>query len=59
MTFEAVMDILHKDTGSHFDPGVMAVFTPIAQQIYDRFSNIAEAQTRQLLEERVRRHFDA
>lgn len=59
MTFEAVMDILHKDTGSHFDPGVMAVFTPIARPIYDRLSSISEAQTRQLLEERVHQHFDA
>jgi len=59
MSFDQVMDILQKDTGSHFDPGVMAVFSPIARDIYDRLSNITEAQTRQLLEERVRKHFDA
>lgn len=58
MGFEATMAILDKDTGSHFDPGVMAVFKPMARVIFDRLANASEDVARQLLEERVRRHFE-
>jgi len=59
MTFEAAMAILEKDTGSHFDPAVMAVFRPIASDIFTRLANSSEAQARQLLEDRVHQHFDS
>lgn len=58
MGFEQAFAILEKDTGTHFDPGVMRVFRPIAQGIYSRLNGINESETRQLLEERVRLHFD-
>jgi HD-GYP domain-containing protein (c-di-GMP phosphodiesterase class II) len=58
MGFDAVMAILDKDTGSHFDPGVMAVFKPMARGIYDRLATCDEDATRNLLEERVRQHFE-
>jgi len=58
MGFDAAMAILDKDTGSHFDPQVMAVFKPMARDIYDRLADSTEAQARELLEERVRRHFE-
>jgi len=58
MSFEAAMAILRKDTGSHFDPGVMAVFDPMARGIFDRLANCSEAQARQLLQDRVRQHFE-
>ncbi|MDP2829216.1 MAG: HD domain-containing protein [Sulfuricellaceae bacterium] len=58
MTFDASMAILQQDTGSHFDPAVMAVFQPMAQAIYDRLANSSEAEARQLLEERIRQHFE-
>jgi hypothetical protein len=58
MGFEAAMAILEKDTGSHFDPAVMAVFRPMARATFDRLANISEADSRQLLEERVRKHFN-
>jgi putative nucleotidyltransferase with HDIG domain len=55
--FEEVMSILERDTGSHFDPAIMAVFRTMARGIFDRLSGIAENDARQLLEECVRRHF--
>ncbi|WP_025916195.1 HD-GYP domain-containing protein [Herminiimonas sp. CN] len=58
MGFEAALAILEKDTGSHFDPSVMAVFRTLALEIFDRLANGAENDARQLLEERVRHHFD-
>lgn len=58
MDFEAAMLILEKDTGSHFDPAVMAVFRPMARPTFERLANGSEAQARQLLEDRVRQHFE-
>jgi len=58
MSFAAAMAILDQDTGSHFDPGVMAVFKPMAQGIFDRLSECDESATRSLLQDRVRQHFE-
>lgn len=58
MSFDAAMSILDKDTGSHFDPGVMAVFKPMARSIFDQLADSSEAQARQLLQDRVRQHFE-
>jgi HD-GYP domain-containing protein (c-di-GMP phosphodiesterase class II) len=58
MGFDAAMAILEKDTGSHFDPAVMAVFRPMARAIFDQLASSTEAQARQLLEDRVRQHFE-
>ncbi|MDD5177096.1 MAG: HD domain-containing protein [Sterolibacterium sp.] len=58
MGFEAVMAILEKDTGSHFDPSVMDVFRPLALAVFNRLANSSESDGRQLLEERVRQHFE-
>lgn len=58
MSFEASMAILAKDTGSHFDPAVMAVFKPMARSIYDQLAQCDEEAARQLLQERVRHHFE-
>lgn len=57
MGFDAAMRILEKDTGSHFDPAVMAVFQPMAREIFDRLAECDEDAARHLLEERVRQHF--
>lgn len=57
MGFDTAMAILEKDTGSHFDPAVMAVFRPMARATFDRLANISENDARQLLEDRVRQHF--
>ena len=58
MGFDAALAILEKDTGSHFDPAVMAVFRPMAAAIFKRLENSSESDSRALLEERVRQHFE-
>lgn len=58
MDFETVMAILEKDTDSHFDPSVMAVFRPLALDIFNRLAKSSESDARRLLEDRVRRHFE-
>ena len=58
MGFDQAMAILEKDTGSHFDPSVMAVFASMASEVFDRLANSSEDDARQLLEDRVRQHFD-
>jgi hypothetical protein len=57
MGFDAAMAILEMDTGSHFDPGVMAAFRSIARQVFERLAGCSEDEARCLLEERVRLHF--
>ena len=57
MGFDAAIAILTKDTGSHFDPGVMAAFSPIARQVFDRLAVCDENEVRKLLEEQIRSHF--
>ena len=57
MGFDAAIAILNKDTGSHFDPGVMAAFSPIARQVFDRLAVCDENEVRKLLEEQIRSHF--
>lgn len=59
MSFDTSMAILDNDTGTHFDPSVMAVFAPMAREIYDRLARCDEGATRQLLEDRVRHHFES
>jgi putative nucleotidyltransferase with HDIG domain len=58
MTLDASMAILEQDTGSHFDPAVMAAFRPMAPEIFARLANSSETDSRQLLEERIRQHFE-
>lgn len=57
MGYEDVMAILNRDSGTHFDPSVMAVFRPMAREIFDRLEGSSEHEVRELLMERVRCHF--
>ena len=57
MDFDTAMAILEKDTGSHFDPEVMAAFRNIARKTFDRLAKASEEEARGLMEERVRVHF--
>ena len=57
MDFDAVMAVLGKETGSHFDPAVMEVFRPLARDIFDRLAKSTEDDVRQLLEDRIHHHF--
>jgi HD-GYP domain-containing protein (c-di-GMP phosphodiesterase class II) len=58
MGFDAAMAILEMDTGSHFDPSVIAVFRTLGPEIFNRLAGSTEADARKLLEDRVRRHFE-
>ena len=58
MPFAEAMAILEKDTGSHFDPEIMAVFRNLARSIHDRLSDTSEDDVRNLLEARVREYFE-
>jgi HD-GYP domain-containing protein (c-di-GMP phosphodiesterase class II) len=57
MDFAQAMAILEQDCGSHFDPAVMDVFRPLADEIYQRLLNSTEQDARQLLQQRVRLYF--
>ena len=58
MPFEAAMAILEKDSGSHFDPAVIAVFRSLAHDIHEQLSGCGENELRALLTACVRRHFE-
>lgn len=55
LSFEDTMHIMVRDTGSHFDPAVMAVFMPMAREIHDQLAPCDEEATRQLLQTQVQR----
>jgi HD-GYP domain-containing protein (c-di-GMP phosphodiesterase class II) len=55
--FEEAISILSRGSGSHFDPDVLAVFLPMAREIYNRMERSSEDDVRLLLAERVRHHF--
>ncbi len=57
MSYEEATDILEAETGSHFDPRVMAAFRPIARELFDCISKANEKDIRRMLEERIRMHF--
>lgn len=57
MPFERVMEILAKDTGTHFDPAVMSVFQRISQELRDQLQDSTEQSARQLLEAQIHKHF--
>jgi HD-GYP domain-containing protein (c-di-GMP phosphodiesterase class II) len=57
MPFEAVMAILRQDSGSHFDPAVVAAFESIADEVHRCLADSSESDARLLLEARIREHF--
>ena len=57
MPFAQVMDILRQDSGRHFDPQVMSVFTRIADEVRTRLQDADEELARALLEASIRKHF--
>ncbi len=57
MGYDDVMAILNRDSGTHFDPAVMEAFRPMARAIFERLEGSSEEEVRELLMERVRRHF--
>ncbi len=59
LALDAAMEILQRDAGSHFDPHLIAVFAGMAPAIHATTVNASEAETRDLMEGMVRRHFGA
>lgn len=57
MGYDDVMAILTKDTGTHFDPGVMQVFAPMSRAIYDHLSHCSEQDCKALLEAKLQEYF--
>ncbi|MBK7648857.1 MAG: HD domain-containing protein [Betaproteobacteria bacterium] len=57
LNFETVMDILDRETGSHFDPDVMTAFRPMARDIYEHLADCSEEAASKMLEDRVRKHY--
>lgn len=57
MVFEEVMEILKRDTGTHFDPKVMAVFEPMAVQINEQLSGANESECQILLDATLEKYF--
>ncbi len=58
LSFAAAMEILERDSGSHFDPAVIAVFRGMAQDIHEQLAGCGESELRRLLTVCVRRHFE-
>lgn len=55
--FDTAMSIMERDAGRHFDPRVMAVFRPIARELFTALVGGDEEVARRRLEDCVRRHF--
>jgi HD-GYP domain-containing protein (c-di-GMP phosphodiesterase class II) len=56
LSFEETMEIMARDTGSHFDPAVMAIFVPMAREIHDQLAPCDEEATRLLLQAQAQRY---
>jgi putative nucleotidyltransferase with HDIG domain len=56
LSFEETMEIMARDTGSHFDPAVMAIFAPMARDIHDQLAPCDEEATRLLLQAQAQRY---
>jgi HD-GYP domain-containing protein (c-di-GMP phosphodiesterase class II) len=57
MNFQAAMNRLEAEAGSHFDPKVMAAFRPIAREVFDCLFMANEKDIQRMLEQRIRMHF--
>ena len=57
LPLDEVMKIIQTDSGSHFDPHLVKVFSGLAEQIYETTAHASEEQARALLEVMVHKHF--
>jgi putative nucleotidyltransferase with HDIG domain len=55
--YSSAIEIIARDSGSHFDPAVVGAFLKIAPDIHKRLSSRDEQACRQLLAEEIRLHF--
>ena len=58
LPLDEVMQALNDESGKHFDPHLLKVFSKSATQIYGTLIDASEAQAKSLLEGMVRKHFD-
>ncbi len=56
-SFEETMDILRRDSGSHFDPQILDVFTGIAYEMHQAVSHAADQEVEAELNRLLQRHF--
>jgi HD-GYP domain-containing protein (c-di-GMP phosphodiesterase class II) len=57
LDFDATMQILEQGRGTHFDPRLLDVFTPIARELLDSFGGREDDLPRQALRSSVARYF--
>lgn len=57
MTFDEAMDILRRDTGTHFDPTVMQTFESLAEAIHGRLAGTSVSGCQQLLGATLQKYF--
>lgn len=57
MPFPEAIGIIRRDSGSHFDPQVAAVFLEIAESLHEQLQGCDEDACRRLLEDKVEHHF--
>lgn len=57
MPFPEAIGIIRRDSGSHFDPQVAAVFLEIAESLHEQLQGCDEEACRRLLEDKVEHHF--
>ncbi len=59
MPYAEAMAILHKDSGSHFDPGLTATFAGIAEPLHSEIGSASDAAIEAMLQVLIERYFFA
>ncbi|MCX7169087.1 MAG: response regulator, partial [Proteobacteria bacterium] len=59
MPFDEALAILHRDSGSHFDPRLIALFEGIAAPLYREISSTPDAAVEKRLQEVITAYFFA
>ena len=59
LTFEATIDILEQDSGTHFDPAVINAFGQVARELYNRYAGHEGADLKDELAAVVMKYFSA
>lgn len=54
---EDAVSILRRDSGSHFDPTLVAIFSPIAADLYRQYGLASETELNTALRQLVKRHY--
>jgi putative nucleotidyltransferase with HDIG domain len=59
MPFEEALAILRRDSGSHFDPRLIALFEGIAASLYQEISTLQDAVVEKMLQDLITNYFFA